>query len=99
MDNNLKNKIVQDFGLTSMDSEEQEKYIERIGNLLFESVIERSVSVMDDNSATEFESFLSPDNQDYHKVISFLQERVPGFSTIVSEEMARLKRASSGIFA
>ncbi len=98
MDNNLKNKIAEDFGLSSMDSEEQEKYIERIGNLLFESVIERSVSVMDDQSATEFESFLSPEG-DYNKVISFLQEKVPDFSTIVSEEMARLKRASSGIFA
>lgn len=98
MDNNLKNKIAEDFGLTSMDSEEQEKYIERIGNLLFESVIERSISVMDDQAAMEFENFLSPEG-DYNKVISFLQERVPGFSSIVSEEMSRLKRAASGIFA
>ena len=35
----------------------------------------------------------------YQKVISFLKSRVPDFDKIVSEEMSRLKRATSGIFA
>lgn len=99
MDQNLKKKIVQDFGLYNMDNDEQEKYIEKIGNLLFESVLERSISLLDDNSATEFEHFLTDELQDYQKIISFLQSRVPDFASIVSEEMSRLKKATSGIFA
>ena len=32
-------------------------------------------------------------------IFSFLKSKVPGFDKIVSEEMSRLKRATSGIFA
>ena len=99
MDGNFKKKIAEDFGLTTMPEEEQEKFIEKIGNMLFESVIERSVDVMDEKAMSDFDEILSSAGEDYQKVISFLRDRVPGFKEIVSEEMARLKRATSGIFA
>lgn len=99
MNNDLNKKIIEDFGLASMDSREQEKMIEKIGNLLFESVVERSVDAMDDGALSEFEQIVDGAGDDYQKVISFLKNRVPGFETIVSEELFRLKRTTSGIFA
>ena len=33
MDENFKKKIAEDFGLTTMPEEEQEKFIEKIGNI------------------------------------------------------------------
>lgn len=99
MDQNLKKKIAQDFGLSNMEGEEQERMIEKIGNLLFESVVERAVDIMDEKTMADFDETITNAGEDYQKVISFLKENVSGFDKIVSEEMSRLKRATSGIFS
>ena len=99
MDENFKKKIIEDFGLSSMQTVEQEKIIERIGNMLFEAVVERSIDEMDEKAMSDFENLINSVGEDYQKVISFLNSHVSGFQSIVSEELARLKRATSGIFA
>jgi len=99
MDENFKKQIVSDFGLGYMNAEAQERMIERIGNILFEAVVERSVDMMDEKAINDFEDLMGSIGQDYQRVIGFLKERVPGFQVVVSDEMARLKRATSGIFA
>jgi DNA topoisomerase IA len=99
MDENFKKQIANDFGLMGMDTPAQERMIERIGNMLFEAVVERSVDIMDEKAINDFESLMDSIGQDYQRVISFLKERVPDFQALVSDEMARLKRATSGIFA
>lgn len=99
MDENIKKKISTDFGLTNMDSDEQEKYIEKIGNLLFEAVIERSVDFMDEMTLNEFDKTIEIAGEDYQKVIGFMKENVPNFNKIVSDEMMRLKRTTAGIFS
>lgn len=98
MDENFKKKIAEDFGLGNMDSREQERMIEKIGNLLFESVVERAVDMMDEPTMNDFDRTIQNAGSDYQKVISFLKERVEGFDEIVAEEMSRLKRTMSGIF-
>ena len=99
MDENFKKQIISDFSLSGMNDEAQEKMIERIGNMLFEAVIERSIDMMDEKAINDFEDLMGSIGQDYQRVISFLKERVPNFQMLVSDEMSRLKRATSGIFA
>jgi hypothetical protein len=67
--------------------------------MLFEAVIERSIDEMDEPSLKEFESLIGTVGEDYRQVITFLTKHVSGFQSIVSEELSRLKRTSSGIFA
>lgn len=99
MNNELKKKIATDFGLTEMPADKQEEMIERVGNLLFEAVIERAVDELDQEHMNAFEKVIEGAEGDYEKVISFLKTNVPDFTTIVSEEMNRLKKATSAIFA
>jgi hypothetical protein len=99
MNEEFNKKIVKDFGLEGMDSREQEQMIEKIGNLLFESVVERAIDVMDEEAMNEFDGVIENAGSDYQKIISFLKSKVPSFDKIVSEELSRLKRATSGIFA
>jgi hypothetical protein len=99
MSDEVNKKIAKDFGLENMDSREQERMVEKIGNLLFESVVERAVETMDENATNDFEGVISEAGDDYQKVISFLKSRTPGFNKIVSEELTRLKKATSEIFA
>ncbi len=99
MNDEINKKIAKDFGLENMDSREQERMIEKIGNMLFESVVERAVDVMDEDAMNDFENTIAEAGSDYQKIISFLKTRVSGFDKIVSEEFSRLKRATAGIFA
>jgi hypothetical protein len=99
MNSELKKKISSDFGLTKMDSEEQERIIEKIGNLLFESVIERSLNLMNEQTTKDFDEVITNAGEDYEKVIRFLNENVPGFNNLVIDEMKRLKKATTGIFS
>lgn len=99
MDENLKKKIIEDFGLTSMDLESQTEMIDKIGTLLFEAVVERALDVMDEAALTQFETCIEQNEQDFGRVIAFLRDQVPGFKEIVSEELSRLRRTTSSIFA
>lgn len=99
MSDDINKKIAKDFGLDNMDSRQQEVMVEKIGNLLFESVIERSVDKMDEEMMNDFEKVIDVAGGDYQKVVGFLKERVPEFNKIVSEELQRLKKATSEIFA
>jgi hypothetical protein len=87
MDENFKKKIAQDFGLTNMDQEEQERMIEKIGNLLFESVVERSVDLMDEETISDFDEAISNAGSDYQQVITFLKTN--GY-TYATEELKHL---------
>lgn len=99
MDENLKKKIIEDFGLTNIDIESQAEMIDKIGTLLFEAVVERALDVMEDSMLSEFETCIDQNEQDFGRVIAFLRDRVPGFKEIVSEELNRLRRTTSSIFA
>ncbi|MEK7635259.1 MAG: DUF5663 domain-containing protein [Patescibacteria group bacterium] len=99
MNEEFNKKIAKDFGLENMDSREQEKMIEKVGNLLFESVVERAVDAMDESVINEFDSVIDSAGGDYQRVIEFFKSKVLGFDIIVSEELTRLKRATSEIFA
>lgn len=99
MDNDFKTRIVNDFGLDKMDSAEQERMIEKIGNLLFESVVERTIDLMDEEMMNKFDEAIENSGENYQQIIAFLKENIPGFDKIVSEELTRLKRATTGIFA
>jgi hypothetical protein len=54
---------------------------------------------MEPTTLNQFEDLLGQAGNDYQKVLDFLQEKVSGFREIVADELARLKRATSGIFA
>ncbi len=99
MDENLKKKIIDDFGLGQMDQSGQDEMIDKIGTLLFESVVERSLDVMDENLISQFEACIAESGEEYVRVIAFLKDNVPGFTEIVAEELARLRRATTSIFA
>lgn len=98
MDQDFKQKIATDFGLSSLSATEQERMIEKIGNLLFESVVERAIDQMDDQTIDDLDEAVVQAGQNYSAIISFLHKRVPGFEMLVSDELTRLKRATSHIF-
>ena len=99
MNDEIKQKIATDFGFADLPPQEQERMIEKIGNMLFESVLERSFDSLSDKDLTEYEDMLGQTGADYQKIMSFFKERVPTFSQIVSSELSRLKKATTTLLA
>ncbi len=99
MDDEIKQKISKDFGFTSLPPLEQERMIEKMGNMLFESVLERSFDLLNEEDLNDYENMLAEGGADYHKIISCFQEKVPTFKTIVSQELDRLKKITSTLLA
>ncbi|HEY4516137.1 MAG TPA: DUF5663 domain-containing protein [Candidatus Paceibacterota bacterium] len=95
MNPDIKSKIAHDFGFAGLSPLEQERMIEKVGNMLFESVLERSFDSLVEKDLDEYEKMLGAAGADYQKIMGFFQERVPQFPTIVSEELGRLKKMTS----
>ena len=95
----MKQKIASDFGFADMPPLEQERMIEKVGNMLFESVLERSFDSLADKDLDDYEKMLSEAGADYNKIMAFFKEKVPEFGKIVSEELNRLKKVTSMLMA
>lgn len=99
MGEEIKQKIATDFGFADLPSLEQERMIEKIGNMLFESVLERSFDSLSDKDLSDYEEMLGSIGADYQKIMDFFKDRVPAFSEIVSQELVRLKKTASILLA
>lgn len=91
----MKQKIATDFGFADLPPLEQERMIEKVGNMLFESVLERCFDFLDEKELDEYEHMLGKSGADYQKIMDFFKEKVPQFGPIVSEELNRLKKMTS----
>ena len=99
MNDEIKQKIATDFGFADLPPMEQERMIEKVGNMLFESVLERSFDSLSEQDLADYENMLGETGADYQKIMAFFKQRVPTFSQIVSEELARLKKTASMLLA
>ena len=95
----MKQKIATDFGFADLPSQEQERMIEKVGNMLFESVLERAFDSLSDKDLNDYEDMLGQSGADYQKIMVFFKQRVPTFSSIVSSELFRLRKATSTLLA
>ena len=99
MNDEIKQKIANDFGFADLPPMEQERMIEKVGNMLFESVLERSFDSLSEQDLTDYENMLGESGADYQKIMSFFKARVPTFSSIVSSELSRLKKTTTTLLA
>lgn len=99
MNDELKQKIASDFGFSDLPQLEQERMIEKIGNMLFEAVLDRSFDSLSEDDVNQYETLLSEEGADYERIMSFFKAHVPTFSTIVSEELNRLKKSAVTLLA
>ena len=99
MNDEMRQKIAQDFGFADLPPLEQERMIEKVGNLLFESVLERSFDHLNDKDLLDYEQMLEKSGAGYENIMTFFKERIKNFSEIVSEELGRLKKTSSTLMA
>lgn len=84
--------IIKEWGLQSMPPEKQEEMIERIGRMLYQAILVRSLDILSEKEQDEFDTLLDKNETTPQNVLAFLESKIPTFQTLLSEEKMSLKR-------
>lgn len=89
--NTLSNDIIKEWGLESLSKDKQEEMVERIGKLVYQAILVRSLDILSDKDQTEFDLLLDEDTTTPQDVMAFLHKKIPTFEMLLGEEREKLK--------
>lgn len=91
MKNILSTDIIKEWGLQSLDDAKQVEIVERIGKIMYQALLVRSLDILSEKEQEEFDVLLDQDETTPDDVLSFLQKKIPDFEKMVLEERKSLK--------
>jgi hypothetical protein len=91
MTNELSKDIVSEWGLTGMSADEQVNFVERIGRLIYQAILVRSLDILSEVEQEEFDLLLDEDTTTPEDVLAFLQRKIPTFNFLLKDEIQKLK--------
>jgi hypothetical protein len=91
MKNILSSDIVKEWGLGSLPESKQVEMVERIGKIIYQALLVRSLDILSEKEQMEFDLLLDEDTTTPDDVLAFLQKKIPTFESIVLEERKNLK--------
>lgn len=89
--NPLSKDIVSEWGLGELPQEEQIEMVDRIGRLIYQAVLVRSLDILSEVEQEEFDLLLDEDTTTPEEVVLFLERKIPTFKILLKEEVAKLK--------
>ncbi len=92
MKNILPSDIVKEWGLESLPYEKQLEMVERIGKIIYQALLVKSLDILSEKEQVEFDLLLDEDTTTPDDVLGFLQKKIPNFEEIVLEERKNLKK-------
>ncbi len=87
--------LMEELGISSLPEEEKNKVMERIGKLIYQSVIIRVLEKLDENDVDEFEKIVhsvQDSNEGAENILKFLRSKIVDFDEIVTEEISTFKQ-------
>ena len=91
MNDILSKDIINEWGLQSLPEIKQIEMVDRIGRLLYQALLVRSLDILSDTEQTEFDLLLDEDTTTPQDVLLFLKSKIPTFDMMVMEERDKLK--------
>ncbi len=91
MNTALSKDIIQEWGLQSLPPEKQLNIVERIGRIMYQAILVRSLDILSEKEQTEFDLLLDEDTTTPDDVLGFLQKKIPTFEQLIVEERQSLK--------
>lgn len=83
--------LIKSLGLEVLSNEEQEKIILQISDVIYDSIITRSIGKLDKKAKVELE-FMLAHNPSSDELGKFLYEKVPHLDRIAEEEITSFKK-------
>ncbi len=87
----LSKDVVEEWGLGSLPTDKQTDIVERIGKMLYQAILVRSLDILSEKEQIEFDLLLDEDTTTPQDVLAFLQSKIPTFEQLVLEERKSLK--------
>lgn len=87
---NIKRDLIDLFELDKLAPEKLNETIEKLSNLIFQSVLVRVLPLLSEEDLKEYEKMIDEDT-DGQKLFLFLKEKAPNFENIIKEESELLK--------
>lgn len=91
MNNILSKEIIAEWGLGSLPEMKQIEMVDRIGRLLYQAMLVRSLDILSEVEQTEFDLLLDEDTTTPKEVMEFLKSKIPTFDQMMNEEREKLK--------
>lgn len=94
----VRQNIISLFEIDKMPEEKQEEMINKIGKIIFQSVLLRVLPLMEEEDLQEYENLIEkgvpPD-----ELMDFFIEKVPGFLQIVGEESESFRKDAGEVLS
>ena len=87
----LSKEMVTEWGLNSLSEQERTRMVERIGRLIYQAILVRSLDILSHSEQEEFDQLLDIDETTPEDVLSFLEKKIPTFNLLLKQEVAQLK--------
>ncbi len=89
--NPLSKDIISEWGLGELPQEEQIDMVDRIGRLIYQAILVRSLDILSEIEQDEFDALLNEDTSTPEEVVIFLERKIPTFKVLLKEEVGKLK--------
>src|SRR5436189_3780640 len=91
MMNILSKEIIKEWGLSSLPEAKQKETVNRIGRILYQAVLVRSLDILSSDEQSEMDALLEVDSTTPQDVLLFLKSKIPTFEVLLVEERKNLK--------
>jgi pheromone shutdown protein TraB len=91
MNNTLSKDIIKEWGLGTLPNDKQLEMVERIGRIIYQAVLVRSLDILSEKDQNEFDDLLDQDTTTPDDVLAFLQRKIPTFEQIMLEERRSIR--------
>ena len=88
----LSKEIIEEWKLDSLPEDRQVEIVERIGKIIYQALLVRSLDILSQKEQEEFDLLLDEDTTTPETVLVFLKNKIPNFDKIMLEERKNLKR-------
>jgi hypothetical protein len=87
----LSKEIMTEWGVAGLPPEEQNDALLRVGNILYQAILVKSLDILSEQDEEELDALLDLDTTTTKDVLSFLKSKIPTFAELVKEESKNLK--------
>ena len=87
----LPKEIIREWNLEKMSPLKQKEAVERIGRILYQAILVKSLDILSDTQQAELDSLLNQDRTTPDQVLKFLKTKIPNFDSVLIEARQALK--------
>ena len=78
--------------MTNLTPEKQTEVADRIGRILYQAILVRSLDILSEKEQIDFDLLLDNDGTTPQDALQFLKDKIPTFELLVKEEKDKVKQ-------